>query len=283
MLTTKILNATALVLAFSFFVLAQGNLTHQRTITKTDRFEFRSGGTIVIAGAPKGSIQVFGSPANEIEVTAEINLLAANEEDLNTMISITGFATEESAIRASIITVGNHNKFGLKKLPKNISKGMLSLPFRVNYIIRVPMYSDLEIDGGKGDLSITGIVGSIRANFLESNAKVDIAGGTAQLAIGKGSLDVSFGPKSWRGRSATVQIAEGDLTIRLPTTLSAEIDAAVLGAGVIENGFPDLKPRDRKVIFTEKAMFAKAGVGGALMKFSVGDGKLKIETLRVPL
>ena len=41
--------------------------------------------------------------------------------------------------------------------------------------------------------------------------------------------------------------------------------------------FPDLKPRDRKVPFTDKVDLAKAGVGGAPLKFTVGDGTLKMD------
>ncbi len=269
-----------LAVALPITSLAQ---TNQRTITKTDRFDFRSGGTIAITGAPNGSIEVTGSTANEIEITAEIKLEAGSEADLDVLAQSTGFVTDESAIRTSIITVGNHNKFGSKKLPKNFPKSLLSLPYTINYVVRVPRFSDIEIDGGKGDLTIKGVEGSIRANFLESTAEVEIIGGTAFVALGKGKADISFSARGWRGRAASIQIAQGDLTVRLPTTLSAEVDAVVLRTGSIDNEFPDMKPRDRKVAFTEKSILAKAGVGGGPMKFSVGDGRLRLEPLRIPL
>ena len=65
--------------------------------------------------------------------------------------------------------------------------------------------------------------------------------------------------------------------------MSAEIDATILKTGVIENTLPDLKPRDRKAPFTEKTIAARAGVGGAALSFTVGDGNLKIERLVQPL
>jgi hypothetical protein len=271
----------ALLIALPVFSLSQTTYS-KRTITKTDRLNFGPGGSIAIIGAPNGSIQILGSTANEIEITAEIQLQAPNDAELDALAASTGFITDESTIRTSIITVGNHNKFGQKKLPKGFPPGLLTAPFKVDYVIRVPRYSDIEVDGGKGDLTIKGVEGSIRANFLESNARVEIIGGTANLAFGKGRADISFGARGWRGRSANIQVAEGDLTIRLPTTLSAEIDATVLRTGGIENEYPDLKPRDRKSVFTDKSIAAKAGVGGGAMKFSVGDGKLRLEALRVP-
>jgi hypothetical protein len=273
----------ALVLGLTLSAAAQAEFPAKRTITKTDRFDFGAGGTVVITGAPTGSIEIIGSQANEIEITAHIELQAASEADLNTLATMTGFATDESASRTGIITIGNHNKFGLKKLPKNFSKHLLAVPFTVSYVVRVPRYSDLEIDGGKGDLLITGVEGSIRANFLESTAKVEIIGGATTIILGKGSADVSFGVKGWRGRSANIQVASGDLTVRLPSSLSADIDAVVLRTGSIDNGFPDLKPRDRKIVFTDKSILARAGVGGVPLKFAVGDGNLRIELLKVPL
>lgn len=279
----KISIVAAITIAIPITLLAQISYPSQRTITKTDRFDFRPGGTVMITGAPNGSIEVMGTTANEIEITARIELRAANESDRDVLAGLIGFSTDESPIRTVIMTVGSHNKFGLKKLPKKFAQSLMTAPFSVHYVIKVPRYVDIEIDGGKGDLTIRGVEGSIRANFLDSNARVEIVSGTAVLAVGKGSADISFGPRGWRGRSADIQVGEGDMTVRLPTTLSADIEASVLRSGGIENEFPDLKPRDRKVAFTGRSMIAKAGVGGGTMKFSVGDGKLRIEPLRAPL
>lgn len=267
------------VAILSVAAVAQTPALIKRTTTKTDRFDFGSGGTIIINGAPSGSVKVIGHAKNEIEIVAEIEVQAANEADLAKIAEITGFVTDESPIRTSVITVGVHNKFGLKKLPKNFPKQLMGLPFTINYTITVPSYSDLEIDGGKGDLTISGVQGAMRVNFIESKANVEIIAGDTTLMVGTGSLDVAFGVKGWRGRYANLQIALGDLNVRLPSVMSAEIDATILKTGSIENLIPDLKPRDRKVPFTETSIIAKAGVGGAPLKFVVGAGKIKLERL----
>ena len=100
--------------------------------------------------------------------------------------------------------------------------------------------------------------------------------------VTNGTVDVALGVHGWRGRVATILLSKGDLTVRLPSNMSAEIDATILRTGAIENMLPDLKPRDRKVAFTDKAMMAKAGVGGAPLKFTVGDGTLKMQPLVLP-
>lgn len=279
----KIYVIALLLLACSVSLLAQGPGVIKRTITKTERFDFGAGGTISITGAPIGSIIVTDSAKNEVEITASIELQAATEADMAKLAETTGFVTDDSAIRTTIITVGVHNKFGLKKLPKSFPKNLLALPFMVNYVIRVPRYSDLEIDGGVGKLSISGVEGSKRINFLESNADIELVGGsTTDVTIGTGSLDVAFGI-GWRGRSANILLANGKMNIRLPSNLSADIDAFVLKTGLIENILPDLKPRDRKAPFTDRAVTATAGVGGASLKFTVGDGTIKFERITKPL
>lgn len=269
---------------FAISVGAQTAPAVKRSVTKTDRFDFGAGGSIAITGPPVGSIKVVpNDQRNEIEITAEIELQADSEADLDTLAKLTGFVTDESTIKVSIITVGVHNKFGLKKLPKDFPKRLASMPFTIDYTIKVPKYADLEIDGGKGDLAISGIEGSMRVNFLESNAKVEIVGGNTFLMIGSGTLSVDLGPRGWRGRFADIQIANGDMTVRLPSNLSAEIDASIAKNGSIENLLTDLKPRDRKVPFTERSIVAKAGVGGSPLKFLVGSGKMRLERLARPL
>ncbi len=278
---TLLLAITAAVLCITAAGSAQSLL--KRTTTKTDKFDFGSGGTVIIVGAPNGSIRVIGTIKSEIEITAEIEIQAATEADLATLATITTFMTDESANRTGIVSLGTHNKGGLKKLPKKFPKTLLGLPFRIDYVIHVPRYSDLEIDGGNGDLDISNVEGSMRIKFIESNAKIEVIGGSTTATVGKGTMDVAFGVKGWRGRMADIQLASGTLRVRLPATLSAELDAVILRSGAIENSIPDLKPRDRKVQFTDKSIVAKAGVGGVPLKFSVGDGTLKMERLVLPL
>jgi hypothetical protein len=251
----------------------------KRTITKTDKFEFGAGGTIAITGAPNGSIRVMGGTTNEIEVTAVITVQATNEPDLARLAQVTGFITDESMSRTGIVSVGTHDKASIKKLDKKFPKQLMGLPFSIDYVVMVPKYSDLEIDGGKGELEIAGVEGAISVNMLESDAKIGVIGGSLSATIGVGRLDVSIGVRGWRARTATIQLATGDLTVRLPANTSAEIDAVILRTGAVENLLTDLKPRDRKVLFSEKSIQAKAGVGGPALKFTVGDGNIKMHRL----
>jgi hypothetical protein len=52
----------------------------------------------------------------------------------------------------------------------------------------------------------------IRINYLESNAKLNLIGGTVFATVGKGAVEVVIPNRSWRGRSADVQLASGTMS-----------------------------------------------------------------------
>ena len=250
----------------------------KRTTFKNDRFDFGAGGTITIQGAPTGSITVEGWTSNEVEIAAEITVEAATNEDLERIAKVTGFQLDESMGRVGIISLGLHDKRYLKKVDKKFPKALMGNAYRIDYVLKVPRYCDLQIDGGVGDLKVSGVEGAMKINYLETNARLDLVGGGVLAVFGKGDVDISIPTRSWRGRFADVQLASGTMSLNLPSGLNAEFDATILRTGTIENGFDGFKPRVRRQEFTEKSIAAKAGTGGIPLKFSVGDGTMKIST-----
>jgi hypothetical protein len=269
-----------LLVTLSCALFASGQTgTLQRVITKTDKLDFGAGGTIAVIGAPKGSIRVETSGRNEIEISAEIKLEAASEDDLTALQNVTGFVLEESLGREVITSVGTHDRKYLKRVAKKFPKRLIGLPFSIDYVIKVPRYCDLQIDGGTGDITVSGVEGSLRINSLEGNARLELAGGGVNATFGKGNVLIAAPERSWRPSSIDVALASGEMVVVLPVNLSAELDASVLRTGKIENGLLDLKPRVRNVKFTEQSISAKAGNGGVPMKFTVGDGTLRLKTI----
>jgi len=263
------------VLALTFSASAQ----LKRSTIKSDKLDFGAGGTVTIQGAPKGSITVEGWSKNEIEISAEIIVEAATDADLDRLSKVTGFQLDESAGRVGIISLGVNDKKYVKAVDKKFPKELFNNAYRIDYVLKVPRYCDLQIDGGVGDLNVSNVEGALKINYLETNAKLDLIGGGVMAVFGKGDVDISIPTRSWRGRFADVQLAMGTMSLNLPAGLNAEFDATILKSGKIENAFEGLKPRVRKQEFTEKSIAAKAGTGGVPLKFSVGDGTMKISTI----
>ncbi|HEX2640290.1 MAG TPA: hypothetical protein VHL50_06950 [Pyrinomonadaceae bacterium] len=270
----------SLLLAVACAISAQSNYL-KRTTVKTDRLDFGAGGTVSIVGAPIGSIRVEPAATSELQIEATIELQAATEADLAKLAEVTNFVLDESLGRVSIISTGTHDRKFLKQVAKKFPKNLLDLPFRIDYVVKVPRYCDLQIDGGKGDISVAGIEGALKINSLESNATLSLVGGGVNATFGAGTVDITMPDRSWRGNAIDISLGSGTMNIHVPVNLSAELDAAVLRTGQIENSLQDLKPRVRTVKFTDKSIAAKAGAGGVPMKFTVGDGTLKLSRIGI--
>jgi len=272
----------AFVIWLSSSAFGQNASYVKRTVYKSDKLDFGVGGTLAVVGAPNGSIRIEGWSNREIEISAEIELRAPTEADLDRLAKVSGFITQESLGRTGIISVGTHDKKYVKSMDKKFPKTLYDLPLKIDYVIKVPSYCDLQIDGGKGSLAISGVEGNMKINYLESEAKIDLVGGGILATIGTGDLEVTIPSRSWRGRFADIQIANGNLSLNLPTGLNAEFDAMILRTGKIENGFSGFVPRTRKTEFTDKSIAGKAGTGSIPLKFTVGDGTMKIKEIGKP-
>ncbi|HEX9960947.1 MAG TPA: hypothetical protein VGB00_08445 [Pyrinomonadaceae bacterium] len=268
-INTKIFFAVfCFYLCAAAFAFSQTAPLVKRTTYKSEKIDFGVGGTVTIVGAPNGSITIEGWQKNEIEVQAEIEIQAATEADLALLTQVNGFVLDEDFGHARIVSVGTHDRDYMKRVGKKFPKQLLGVPFKIDFRIKVPSYCDLEINGGKGDLTLSNVEGAMLIKFLESNAKMDLVGGAIDATFGVGNVDVKITKPSWRGRMLNVQF---------PQNLSADLNASILKTGKIENSLENLKPRERAK-FSEKSIVARAGNGGALLSFTVGDGDLKLSS-----
>jgi hypothetical protein len=276
----KIIQTLLFVFVFSIACFAQSQQLIKKTTYKTESADFGVGGTVSITGAPTGSISIEGWNKPEIEVSAEIEIQAPTEADLAQLATVNGFFIDQSYNTIRIVSVGTFDRAYMKKAAKKFPKALLTMPFKIDYKIKVPRYCDLNITGGSGDFSLSGVDGEIFVKYIKSNAKLNLVGGSLQATFGDGSVDITIPTRSWRGRFADVQLASGAMNIQFPLSFNAEVDATVLRTGQIENTFAELKPKARNVKFTEKSISAKAGTGGVPLKFTVGDGTLRISEVK---
>jgi hypothetical protein len=94
------------------------------------------------------------------------------------------------------------------------------------------------------------------------------------VAVGKVNLNIPV--RSWRGRGVEIRLASGDLTLQLPTGFSGDINADILRTGKIENSYAGLTPRE-DTVETPKSIKGRAGAGGTVLVFTVGDGTISIK------
>ena len=249
-----------------------------RTTTRHEVRRFGYGGSLTILGAPSGSITIEAWPRSEIDITADIELHAETEEDLARLSQVNSFLLDEDANHLRVLTTGTHDKKFMRRVAKDFPKKLLGLPWKIDYHLRVPASTDLEIDVGRGAFSLTGVEGAIRFTAVESDAKLTLTGGMVTATVGRGSININLAARNWRGRGADIRLATGDLTVEFPASFSADIEANVLRSGQIENSYAALAPLERTIV-TPRSIKARAGAGGPMLLFTVGDGTLRIKQI----
>jgi hypothetical protein len=246
-----------------------------RTVTRHESRRFLYAGTVTVTGAPTGSVTVEGWQRNEVEISAEIELHAPTEADLSRLATLNNFIIDEDANHLRVITTGTHDRAFMKRLAKDFPKSLIGLPWKIDYHIKVPALSDLEINAGVGPTRLAGVEGAIRLNAVQTDATLSLTGGLVSVIVQSGTIDVTIPALSWHGLGADIKVASGNLTIGLMPGFSGEINASVLRTGEVKNAYPNLEPRERNSI-TPQSLQARAGNGGGTLTFTVGEGRIQI-------
>src|SRR2546427_5533055 len=247
-----------------------------RTIPRHENFRLAYGGSVTIVGAPAGSIIIEGWQRNEVDVNAEIELHGGTTQDLDRLAAVNTFVADEDTNHIRILTTGTHDRKLMKSVAKDFPKTLIGLPWKIDYHIKVPALTDLEISAGNGPITLSGVEGAIRLNALESNANLSLTGGLVAATIQSGRVHITVPTRGWHGLGAEIRLARGDLKMGIPPGFSGDLNAGVLRDRAIKNSFPNLEPRERNSIGPH-SLRARAGSGGATLTFILGDGIIEIQ------
>ncbi len=248
----------------------------KRTTTRREVRRLGYGGSVTVLGAPEGSITVEGWSRPEVEITAEVEQSADTEENLSRLAAVNTFLVDEDLNHLRVLTVGLHDRKYAKRAARDLPKNLNSMPWKIDFHLKVPSAVDLEINAGRGPLVVSGVEGALRINAGGGPGSLfALAGGDVEATVAEGPFTVRPLARGWRGRGLRLRLISGDLTVELPAGFSGDVDAEVLRTGRVENEYPGLAPRERTTP-TERLLQARAGQGGATLSFTVGDGTLRI-------
>jgi hypothetical protein len=248
----------------------------KRTTTRHETARLQYGGTVTLSAAPTGSIVIEGWDRNEVDVTATIELQAPTAADLDRLAALNNFAFDEDMNHIRIMTTGTHDRSFMKRVGKGFPKALIGLPWKIDFVIKMPIMTDLVVDSGAGPISISGVEGALRLNAMSSDADLSLTGGLVQVLIQKGTMKLRIPARSWHGLGSEFQLGSGVMTVELLPGFSGDINADVLRTGQIKNTFADLQPTSRNSI-QPSSIHARAGSGGATLTFTVGEGAIEIK------
>jgi len=246
-----------------------------RTTVRHETYRLQFGGTVTLSAAPAGSIIIEGWQRNEVDVSASIELQAPSAADLDRLAAINTFVVDADTNHIRIMTSGTHDRAFMKRMTKNFPKSLIGLPWKIDYHIKIPALTDLEVDAGNGPIGLSGVEGTLRLNALNSDANLSLTGGLVSVLIQSGTINLTIPARSWHGLGSEIKLASGNLNVDLMPGFSADINAEVLRLGEIKNSFSELQPRERDGI-TPRSIRARAGSGGATLALTVGDGTIVI-------
>jgi hypothetical protein len=191
---------------------------------------------------------------------------------------VNNFAFDVDMNHIRIITTGTHDRAFMKRMAKGFPKALYDLPWKIDFVVKMPVMTDVIVDAGVGPINISGVEGALRLNAMSSDADLSLTGGLVQVLIQKGTIKLRIPARSWHGLGSEFQLASGTMTVELPPGFSADINADVLRAGQIKSTFADLQPTSRNSI-QPSTMRARAGSGGATLTFTVGEGGIEIRNI----
>jgi hypothetical protein len=247
----------------------------KRTTTRRETRRFAFGGTVTVIGAPRGAVTIEGWPRSEVELVADIELNGPTEADLDQLATVNRFVFDEDLNHLSVLTTGTHDRSYMKKSAKNFPKKLLNLPWKIDYKLRVPTNTDLEINAGYGAVKVAGVEGALRISATESETALTLTGGVVSTTVTAGVVTLTIPARSWRGGGADIRLATGTVNVDLPPGFNGDIDAEILRTGKIVNTHEGLAAREKPGL-TERTVRARAGAGGAFFRFTVGDGTVNI-------
>ncbi len=204
----------------------------------------------------RGAIEVIGWDRGEIEISATIRVRAASKDKAEKIYGKIGF---EIGQEPGNISVRAH----VPGYRKDTMSGEGNTTVWVDYSIRVPYETDLDIRSVTGDIAVVQVGGRFRVTSEQGAIDMLSRGGEGLLKTGNGDIgcELAFLPAGGKLRLKT---DNGDLSLGLPDGTSATLKART-HAGKVRVRIPmtAVEKEKRKV---------KKGVLGA------GDGEIVMET-----
>jgi len=138
----------------------------------------------------------------------------------------------------------------------------------VSYEIFVPQFGDLAVKAHNGGVTIADVRGEIHFDVNNGGVHLKRVGGDVSGATVNGGIQVDLAGTIWDGRQLEVSTTNGGVTVAMPASYSAHLQAETR-SGTIQSDFPatlaagNLRPRQ---------LDSNIGAGGPLIHVTTQNG-----------
>ena len=234
-------------------------------------FEFAPGGSLELNNC-RGQIEVSGWEESRVEISVEKTVLGATDPALASQWL--------DKVRVEITREGNEIRVE--------TVGGDKLPVEVNFWIKVPRRTDVEVKSGKsyvmleqleGDIEICVAEGSLLLQELSGDLEFSLANGPMLLERLRGSLISTTVNGNVQARllgldSSELRVINGKVTLGLPASAAVDLELSTQEGDIqIDPAFKVGRENDRRLLA------CKLNGGGSSVEVTSVRGQIIVEAL----
>ncbi|MCS7078985.1 MAG: hypothetical protein NZ585_02905 [Chloracidobacterium sp.] len=251
-----------------------------REYVREQRIRFEYGRALKVTTPPTGSLTVVGRKRSELSIQARIRVEGASADDVAALAERIGFQLDARDARLHLMSIGPAVKNLSRKERRAVAEGLpsplLRLPYRIDYTLSVPEYTDLEITVFDGELTVSGVYGGIVFAVQRGRVLLNGVAGTVVGRLATGNARVELNGRSWRGSGLDLRVGTGDILLSVPRGFAAEV--ALAASTPLDIRYPldrgPETPSDTPYGLQTRGRF---GVGGAELRLATGRGAIRVE------
>ena len=136
---------------------------------------------------------------------------------------------------------------------------------------------EVEAHSGDGSIRLEGANGRLDLETEDGSITVGGRPSVLRAHTGDGSIRIRVEPETEMSEAWDISTRDGSVTVALPTSFNAEIDAET-GDGAVRSSHPGLTAdNDERHESRRRELRTKMGEGGPALKIRTGDGTIRFE------
>ena len=245
------------VLASALAVSACGvvDLSAQATDSWTRHYTLKQGGTVELHN-PNGKTEVLAGDGDAVDVTATKVARAMSDDRAKDAL---GDIHIEESVSPDRIALDTQTGGGIE----------ISVSRHVDYVVHVPRWANVELGATNGELKIRDVNGALSARATNGEIDAQSLGGRANVSATNGRIVLDFA-KIGDG-DIVCQTTNGAISVTVPTSARATVDASVTNGGISTNGL-DLSVSEK----SRRHLEGTLNGGGSTIRLSATNGAISV-------
>jgi hypothetical protein len=233
------------------------SLTAEASDTWTRHYSLSQGGAVEIRNT-NGKTEVLAGDGDAVDVTATKTVRAMTDETAKDALKNVQISETVSPDRISLDSTQHDNL----DINFNLSK-------RVDYVVHVPRWANVELRATNGELRIRDLAGSLRASTTNGVIDGEALGGKTTASATNGRVTLDFAQVG--NGDIECETTNGAIHMTLPPSAKATLTASVTNGGISTNGL-DLSVSEK----SRRRLQGTLNGGGTAVRLSTTNGAIAV-------